>query len=83
MNENHELFSNKHKKVVGKIIIETPENILIDEFVCLRSKDCSFKCGNKNTNILKGISNSFSEYIKLDEYKKCLDALEYQEECDN
>ena len=35
--ENHELFSNKKKKVVGKFKIETPKNTWIDEFICLRS----------------------------------------------
>ena len=38
LDENHELFSEKNKKVVGKIKIECPRNIWIDEFVCLRSK---------------------------------------------
>ena len=37
-NGNHELFSNKNKKVIDKNKIETPKNIWIDEFVCLRSK---------------------------------------------
>ena len=44
LDENHELFSNKNKKVIGKFKIETPKSILIDEFVCLRSKAYSFKC---------------------------------------
>ena len=50
LNENHELFSNKNKEVVGKFKIETPENIWIDEFVALRSKGYAFKCedGSKN-----------------------------------
>ena len=38
LDENHELFSNKNKKVIGKFKTETPEKVLIDEFVCLRSK---------------------------------------------
>ena len=38
LDENQELFSNKNKKVIGKFKIETPKNIWIDEFVCLRSK---------------------------------------------
>ena len=32
--KNHELFSNKNKKVIGKFKIETPKNIWIDEFAC-------------------------------------------------
>ena len=38
LDKNHELFSNKNKKVLGRFKIETPKNIWIDEFVCLRRK---------------------------------------------
>ena len=58
LNENHELFSNKHKKVIGKFKIETPKCIWIDEFVCLRSKMYAFKCGYDSRNKLKGTSKS-------------------------
>ena len=83
LNKNHELFSNKTKKFVGKFKIETPKNIWIDEFVALRSKCYAFKCGIDSKNILKGISKSQSTNIKFEEYKKCLDGEEYQRECDN
>ena len=43
--ENHKLFSNKNKKVIGNFTIEKPKNFWIDEFVCLRSKKYAFKCG--------------------------------------
>ena len=43
-NGNHEIFSEKNKKVIGKFKIETPKNSWIDEFVCLGSKAYSFKC---------------------------------------
>ena len=33
-------------------------------------------------NKLKGISRSFSTKIKFEEHKQCLDAEEYQQECD-
>ena len=33
--------------------------------------------------ILKGISKSQSKNIKFEEYKKCLDGEDYQQECDN
>ena len=65
LNENHELFSKKNK-VVGKFEIETPENIWIDEFVALRCKCYSFKCGDDSKNKLKGISKSHSKNIKFD-----------------
>ena len=34
LDKNHELFSNKNKKVIGKFKIETPKNFWTDEFVC-------------------------------------------------
>ena len=75
----------KNKKVIGKNKFETPKNIWIDEFVCLRSKTCSFKCidNTENKNKKKGISKPQSKHIKVEEYKKCLDGKEYQRECNN
>ena len=85
LDENHELFSIKNKKVIGKFKVETPKNIWIDEFGCLRSKAYSFKCkdnkGDKNK--IKGISKSQSKHIKFEEYYNCLFSKEYQKECDN
>ena len=85
LDENHELFSNKNKKVIGKFKIETPKNIWIDEFVCLRSKAYSFKCKDKieSKNKMKGISKSQSKHIKFEEYYNCLFGGEYQRECNN
>ena len=84
LDENHELFSNKNKKVViGKFKIETPKNIWIDEYICSRSKMYAFNCGVDSQNKLKGISKSQSKHIKFEEYKKCLDGEEYQRECNN
>ena len=81
--ENHELFSKKNKKVIGKFKIEIPKNIWIDEFICLRSKCYAFKCGDDSKNKFKGFSKSQSKNIKFEEYKKCLDGKEYQRECNN
>ena len=83
MNENHDLFSIKSKKVVGIFKKETPEKVWIDAFVALRSKCYAVICGIDSENKLKGISKSFSKSIKFDEYKKSLDGEEYQQECDN
>ena len=83
LNESHQLFSNKINKNVGKLNIETPEKNWMDEFVCLKSKSSSFKCGNKNTNKLNGISEFFSKNKNFEEYKKCLDGVDYQKECDH
>ena len=85
LDENHELYSNRNKKVIGKFKLETPKNIWIDEFVCLRSKAYSFKCRNEdeNKNKIKGISKSQSKHIKFEEYYNCLFGNEYQKECNN
>ena len=83
LNKNHELFSNKNKKVVGEFKTETPENIWIDEFVALRSKCYAFKCGNISKNKFKGISKSYSRNINFDEKYNCLFGREHQQECDN
>ena len=83
LNENHELFSNKNKKVVGKFKMETPETIWIDEFVASRSKCYAFKCGLDSKKKLKVISKSYSKNIKFGEYKNCLEGEKYQEEVEN
>ena len=67
LDESHELFSNKNKKRVGFFKLENPENIWIDEFVCLRGKMYAFKCGGDSKNELKGISKSQSKNIKFEE----------------
>ena len=69
LDQNHEVFSIKNKKVIGKFKIETPKKIWIDEFVRLRSKMYSFKCGDDSENKLKGVSKSQSKHNKFEEYK--------------
>ena len=85
--ENHELYSEKNKKVMEKNKIETPKNILIDEFIALRSKMYAFKCKDKDIeegkNKLKGISKSQSKHINFEEYKKCLYREKFKNECIN
>ena len=85
LDKNQELFSNKNKKVIGKFKTETPKNVFIDEFVCLRSKAYSFKCRDniESRNKIKGISKSQSKRIKFEEHYNCLFGREYQKECDN
>ena len=51
LDENHDLFSNKNKKVIGEFKIENPKKFWIDGFVCLRSKAYSFKCKNDEKKI--------------------------------
>ena len=85
LDKNHELYSEKNKKVIGKFKIETPKNIWIDEVVCLRSKAYSFKYNdnNESKNKIKGSSKYQSKHIKFEEYYNCLFGGEYQRECNN
>ena len=83
LDENHDLFSNKNKKVIGKFKFETPKNLWIDEFICLRSKMYAFKCGNDSKNKLKGFSKPQSKHNKFEEYYSCLFDGEYKRECNN
>ena len=81
LNENHELFSNKNKKDIGKFSIETHlKRIIMDEFTVLRSKMYAFNLGGDSKNKVRGISKSYSKNIKFEEYKKCLNGEKYQEE---
>ena len=69
LDENHELFSKKNKKLIKKFKLETPKNMWIDEFVCLRSKMDAFKCRDDSKNDMKVISKSQFEHIELEENK--------------
>ena len=61
LDENHDLFSNKNKKVIGKFKIETPKNVCIDKFVSLKSKMYASKCGDDGKNKTEGITKSYSK----------------------
>ena len=71
--------------MIEKFKLETPKNIWIDEFICLRSKAYSFKCkdSKEDKNKIKGISKSQSKHIKLEEYYNCLFGKKYQKDCNN
>ena len=73
----------KTKKYVVNFKIETPKNIWVDEFVCLRSKMYAFKSGDDSKNKLKGVSKSQSKIIIFEDYYNCLFGGNYQQECDN
>ena len=73
----------KTKKMTVKFEIEAPKNIWIDEFVRLRSKMYSFKCGDDSKNKLKGVSKFQPKHIKFEEYRKCPDGEEDQKEYNN
>ena len=69
LDKNYELFSNKNNKVFGKFKIETSKIISIDEFVCLGSKICAFKCGDDSKTKLRGNSNSQPKNFNFEEKK--------------
>ena len=83
LDENHELSSNKNKKVIGKFKTETPINFWIDKFIALRNKCYAFECGDDSESKLKGISKSQTKNIKFVEYEICLHGEENVNECDN
>ena len=83
IDENHELYSEKNKKVLRKFKIETPKNLFIDVFIAFRSKMYAFKCGDDSKNRLKGIIKVQSKNTKFEEYKICLDVEELENECVN
>ena len=56
LDENHELFSNKNKKVIGKFKIETPKNIGLTDLFVLESK-CMFLN-------MQMIVKKFKRYVK-------------------
>ena len=83
LNESHEVFSSKNRKVLGRYKTKTPKSISTDEFVALRSKCYAIKCGVDSKNKLKGISKSQTKVIKFEEKYNCLFGGKFQHECDN
>ena len=71
--KDHELYSDKNKKVLGKFKDET-DGIPITEFVGLRSKLYAFKTVNDHTQKrAKGVSKSVvDKEINLEDYKRAL-----------
>ena len=51
-------------------VIETLENIWVDELICLRNKMCAFKWEYDKKNRLKDIFTSQSKKIMFEEFKK-------------
>ena len=68
--------------MIGFFKLDTPKNIGIHELVCMRSKKYAFKCGDDSKTKLRGFSKSQLKK-KFEDYKKCLDGMEYQRECNN
>ena len=50
LDEDHELFINRNKKIIRKLVKETPENFWIDEYICHRSEMYAFKFVVDNLN---------------------------------
>ena len=68
--------------MIGKFKLETPKNIWIDEFVCLRIKKYANKCGDDSKIKLKGISKSQSKSIQFEDFYNCLFGGNYKQDCD-
>ena len=67
LTETHELFSYRNKKDFGTFKIITPKHFWIDEFICLRSKMCTFSFGDDSKNKLNGISKKQPKNFKFEE----------------
>ena len=70
----------KRKKVIGKFKIETPKVIYIDEFFCLTSEMCAFKCRIDSKSKLKFICKSQSKRNNFGENYNCLFGGDYKKE---
>ena len=57
--------------------------VFTDEFIGLRSKACSYNCGNDNERRMKGISKCKLKNNNFEVYFKCSYEQSYQKECDN
>ena len=62
LNENHDIFSNKNKKVFGKFKMETPQFVWIEKFICLISKMYAFICGDDSKKIKRCFLISVKTY---------------------
>ena len=80
LNQNHELFSNKNKKCLGRFKNGTPKIFWIDEMSSLRSKANSIGSDDKSTDKLKRTSKSQAKNIKFEEIINCLFGGENQKE---
>ena len=68
--------------MVGEFKIETPEDVFIAAFICLRSKMYALKCGTDSKYNYKGFCKSQLKELKFEEYRNCSDGSDYQKECD-
>ena len=82
MKKNFETCSIKNEKFFGKLEIENPNNVFVEEFFCLRSKVYSFESGSENKNVLPGICKSQSKNVKFEEVYNCLVGGDYEKESD-
>ena len=71
-NKDHPLFSTKNKKVLGKMKDELAGQSL-DEFVGLRAKMYSIRCGEIESKTAKGVKRSvIRQRLRHDMYVDCL-----------
>ena len=69
--------------MVGFFKIESPKNFWTHDFICLRSKTFSFKCGNYTEKKLKSNSKSQPKRVHFEESYSGVFGVNYQKDCDN
>jgi hypothetical protein len=69
--KDHPLYSDKNKKVIGKLKDEL-NGIKILEYICLRSKMYSYRTENSVSKKLKGNKKTVLKKISFEDYKNCL-----------
>ena len=77
LKKNLELFNKENMKVLAGFKKEASKSFWMEVF-CLRSKACSFKCNDKNTEKLRIISKSEFKAFKFHDRYNCLSGGEYQ-----
>ena len=79
--KNDDFHSFKNNKVIVKVETETPENVFVDEFLCLRIKACSFIV-EVIVKKLNKFSKSHSELLNSMRIKILFFEWDYQKERD-
>ena len=78
--ENHEIFSNRNEKVVGKCKIETPKCLYLEKSIILTSKGYAFECNDKTESKRTELVNLIRK--KYEPCYNCSFWREYQKDCD-
>ena len=69
--------------MISKISVETPKNLWVDEFICLRSKMCAFNCDDSKNKLKCILLISIKKILNLNNLKFVQMELNIKKECDN